>query len=59
MKADCGHIACEGCWKFIITMSPKCPICKKKITPKELVKTDSLAENPQATEQKQNIGKLS
>ena len=36
--SKCGHIACQRCWDTWLKTKLECPMCKKKVRPKTLIK---------------------
>lgn len=38
MSTKCGHIFCKACVKAAITAQGKCPVCRKKVLMKELIR---------------------
>uniref|UniRef100_A0A1J3DKP7 Putative SWI/SNF-related matrix-associated actin-dependent regulator of chromatin subfamily A member 3-like 1 n=1 Tax=Noccaea caerulescens TaxID=107243 RepID=A0A1J3DKP7_NOCCA len=38
MTTKCGHIFCNKCIRNAISIQPKCPACRKKVTPKDLIR---------------------
>ncbi|CAA7050908.1 unnamed protein product [Microthlaspi erraticum] len=38
MTTKCGHIFCNKCIRSAISIQPNCPACRKKVTPKDLIR---------------------
>lgn len=38
MSTKCGHIFCKACIKAAITAQGKCPTCRKRVYPKDLIR---------------------
>ncbi|XP_027361901.1 E3 ubiquitin-protein ligase RNF4-like [Abrus precatorius] len=38
MSTKCGHIFCKGCIKTAVTAQGKCPTCRKKVYPRDLIR---------------------
>lgn len=37
-SSKCGHIACQKCWETWLKREHRCPMCKKNVKPKDLIK---------------------
>ncbi len=38
LASKCGHLACEDCWNNWLKIKLECPMCKKKVRQKQLIK---------------------
>jgi hypothetical protein len=38
LVSKCGHICCENCWEKTLSNKLECPLCKKKVKKKNLIK---------------------
>jgi regulator of telomere elongation helicase 1 len=38
LVSKCGHICCENCWDKTLLIKLECPLCKKKVKKKNLIK---------------------